>query len=115
VLLHSDFNPGNVLLTGLGRWLAIDPKPMVGDPAYDPWPLLAQVDDPFTYPEPAAVTRQRVRLLAGELALDPARTLRWAVARRVETALWLAHHDQVPAGATVMWEVRILVDLADQL
>jgi streptomycin 6-kinase len=40
VLLHGDFNPGNVLSWGDGRWAVIDPKPMIGDPAYDPWPLV---------------------------------------------------------------------------
>ena len=49
VLLHGDFNPGNVLSCRGGRWAAIDPKPMIGDPSYDPWPLLEQVDDPFAY------------------------------------------------------------------
>jgi streptomycin 6-kinase len=40
VLLHGDFNPGNVLAGRTGTWVAIDPKPMIGDPAYDLWPLL---------------------------------------------------------------------------
>src|SRR5699024_161075 len=48
VLLHGDLSAGNLLLDaptpGAGHWLAIDPKPMIGDPAYDLWPLLAQVD-----------------------------------------------------------------------
>jgi streptomycin 6-kinase len=109
VLLHGDFNPGNVLSDG-GRWLAIDPKPMVGDPAYDPWPLLEQIDDPFQHPRP--VLRDRVRLLAGELDLDAQRIVDWAIARRVETALWAAHHDDVPGGAHVMSEARALADLS---
>ena len=59
VLLHGDFNPGNVLSCGDGRWAAIDPKPMIGDPAYDPWPLLDQVDDPFAYPDSVRVMAVR--------------------------------------------------------
>lgn len=43
VVLHGDINPGNILAAHREPWLAIDPKPMVGDPAYDPAPLLAQV------------------------------------------------------------------------
>lgn len=108
VLLHGDFNPGNVLSAGDG-WLAIDPKPMVGDPAYDPWPLLGQIDDPFRQPRP--VLRDRVRLLAGELDLDAQRIVDWSIARRVETALWAAHHDDVPGGAHIMSEARALADL----
>ena len=35
VLLHTDLHAGNVLAAARERWLAIDPKPYVGDPAYD--------------------------------------------------------------------------------
>jgi streptomycin 6-kinase len=108
VLLHGDFNPGNVLSAG-DRWLAIDPKPMVGDPAYDPWPLLEQVDDPF--PQPRSVLRERVSRLAAELDLDARRNVDWSIARRVETALWAAHHGDVAGGAHVMSEARALADL----
>jgi len=34
VLLHGDFHPGNVLSSTREPWLAIDPKPLAGDPAY---------------------------------------------------------------------------------
>jgi streptomycin 6-kinase len=94
VVLHGDFNPGNVLTSG-DAWVAIDPKPMVGDPAYDPWPLLEQVDDPFTHPDPRRVLRERLDLMARELSLDAERIRWWAVARRVESALWAAEHGQV--------------------
>ena len=44
-----------------GGWLAIDPKPMRGDPAYDLWPLLEQVDDPFAHARSrAASLRERI-------------------------------------------------------
>jgi streptomycin 6-kinase len=110
-LLHGDFNPGNILSARRRPWLAIDPKPMVGDPAYDPWPLLEQVDDPFGYPRPAPVLKARVRQVADELHLQPARILAWAVARRVETALQAAHRSDVAGGAAVMAEARILAGL----
>jgi streptomycin 6-kinase len=35
VLLHTDLHAGNVLAARRERWLAIDPKPYVGDPGYD--------------------------------------------------------------------------------
>ncbi|MET7403369.1 aminoglycoside phosphotransferase family protein [Dactylosporangium sp. NPDC005572] len=88
VLLHGDCNPGNVLSHGAG-WVAIDPKPMTGDPGYDPWPLLQ-----IAGTDPAA--------LADELGLDRDRVAGWCVARYVETALWHAHHGDVPAGAEAM-------------
>ena len=88
-LVHGDLNPGNILDAGAGRWLAIDPKPMRGDPAYDLWPLLEQVDDPFGHRDPVAVLRERVDLLAGLLDLDPDRVSAWALARCTESALWI--------------------------
>jgi streptomycin 6-kinase len=104
VVLHGDFNPGNVLSAG-GGWLAIDPKPMTGDPAYDPWPLLEQIGDPFRLP--AAALRDRVTLVAGELGCDADRIVLWSVARRVEAALWAADHGDVPGGAGDMAQARV--------
>jgi streptomycin 6-kinase len=112
VLLHGDFNPGNILSCGGSRWAAIDPKPMIGDPAYDPWPLLEQLDDPFAHPDPARALRPRLNLLADQLSLDAQRIALWAVARRVEMALWAAHHGDVAGGADLMRDVRVLLDLS---
>jgi streptomycin 6-kinase len=86
-LVHGDLNPGNLLDAGGGAWMAIDPKPMRGDPAYDLWPLLEQVDDPFEHPDPATVLRDRVALLADLLDLDPRRVAAWGFARSTESTL----------------------------
>jgi streptomycin 6-kinase len=110
VLLHGDFNPGNVLSHG-GGWLAIDPKPLVGDPAYDPWPLLQQIDDPFAYAAPAPQLRSRIALLARELDLDAARIVAWSAARRVEGALDCADGGYIDYGAGLIREARFLLDL----
>ncbi|QOR72279.1 phosphotransferase [Ruania alkalisoli] len=92
VLLHGDLNPGNVLLDapqgGTGHWLAIDPKPMVGDPAYDLWPLLTQLDQPFRYADPADEIAARVRLAEKTLGIPGQRICEWALARSVESVLW---------------------------
>ncbi|POX41439.1 hydroxyurea phosphotransferase [Streptomyces sp. Ru73] len=113
VVVHGDFNPGNVLAAGGPRgWLAIDPKPMTGDPAYDPWPLLTQLDDPFAHPAPGDVLRARLRLLAGRLGEAPERLAAWGVARSVESALWSAAHDDVPGGAQELAEARTLAEVA---
>jgi streptomycin 6-kinase len=87
-LVHGDLNPGNILDAGPDGWRAIDPKPLRGDPAYDLWPLLEQIDDPFAHADPTALLRQRVALLAGPLDLDPDRVAAWALARSTESALW---------------------------
>jgi len=114
VLLHGDFNPGNILSDSDG-WRAIDPKPLVGDPAYDPWPLLEQIDNPFSYADPGAQLRERVALLAHSLGLPADRIVAWCLARRVETALFAAQHGDVTGGAQLLAEARILADLPGQL
>lgn len=90
--LHGDLNPGNILLDapvgGPGHWLAIDPKPMLGDPAYDLWPMLAQVDSPFGYPDPMAVLAPRVEMAEQILGVPARRICQWACARAVEAVLW---------------------------
>ncbi|MEE6273241.1 aminoglycoside phosphotransferase family protein [Georgenia sp. MJ206] len=93
-VVHGDLNPGNVLAhddaRGLRRWVAIDPKPLVGDAAYDPWPLLTQVGDPFREEDAVGALRGRTRLLASTVGLEPSRIAAWAAARTVEGALWRA-------------------------
>jgi streptomycin 6-kinase len=87
VVLHGDANPGNVLRAEREPWLAIDPKPMAGDPAYDPAPMLLQVDPPLRHPDPEAVLRHRIGLVA-DVAGGPAERIAvWAFARSVEAGL----------------------------
>jgi streptomycin 6-kinase len=88
VVVHGDFNPGNVLSAQRRPWLAVDPKPMLGDPAYDPWPLLEQIDPPLATANPGGVLAARLTLLAEALGEDAERIAAWGMARRVESALW---------------------------
>ncbi len=113
VLLHGDFNPGNVLAARRRPWLAIDAKPMTGDPAYDLWPLLEQVDDPFAAADPWAVLTHRTALVAGELGLDPWRVRAWAATRHVGYTLSSVVEDEdLSESAAVLRQARILADLA---
>lgn len=114
VVLHGDFNPGNVLAARRRPWLAIDAKPMTGDPAYDLWPLVEQVDDPFATPDPVATLAHRTALVAGELGLDPGRVRAWAVARHLAYLLWCeVEEEDHPDVVQLMRQVRMLADLAE--
>ena len=95
-LAHGDLNPGNILrhdddaggsATG---WLVIDPKPVHGDLAWDPWPLLEQVGDRSSTRPAATVLADRTRLVADLTGLDAGRIAAWCVARGVESGLWAA-------------------------
>lgn len=111
VLVHGDFNPGNILSAHRAPWLAIDAKPMVGDPGYDPSPLVLQVDPPLEYPDPAPVLRQRFRLFADAVHEPVERLLQWALAREVEAALWYVSRDDLADGVTTMNSAAILASL----
>ncbi len=113
MVVHGDANPGNVLAAGREPWLVIDPKPMVGDPAYDLCPLLVQVDDPFRAEDPLHAVRHRVVVL-GDTTGEPAdRIAAWCTARLVESALWSASRGALDDGLDAMTRAAVVDRLAD--
>jgi streptomycin 6-kinase len=92
VVLHGDFHHGNVLAcTGAGRlpWLAIDPKPLVGERAFDvAWLVRDRLETLAASPGPAALTRRRLRGLADALEVDRERLRGWTLFRAVEAGVW---------------------------
>lgn len=113
VLVHGDFNPGNVLSARRRPWLAIDAKPMIGDPGYDPWPLLAQIDEPFAYSDPLGVLAERFALVGDVVGEDVRRLAAWALAREVESALWAADLPQSPIAYGSMGKAGVFARLAE--
>lgn len=79
VLLCTDLHAGNVLAAAREPWLAIDPKPHVGDPAYDPLQHMLNCDERLRS-DPHGLARR----MAGLLGLDPGRVLLWLFARCVQ-------------------------------
>jgi streptomycin 6-kinase len=91
-VLHQDLHGGNVLRAAHGRWRAIDPKPLVGERAFDVASLLRDrrpelARDPF----PARRIRRRLDQLSAELHLDRERVRRWAV---VHALVWGMGEDE---------------------
>jgi streptomycin 6-kinase len=76
VLLGTDVHAGNVLRAKRSPWLVIDPKPFVGDPAYDATQHLMNCEARMR--EAALPTIQR---FAGLLDVDADRVRRWMFAR----------------------------------
>jgi streptomycin 6-kinase len=94
-LLHWDLHFYNVLATldDPQRWLAIDPKPLVGDPGFE---LLAALHNRWddvvaTGDVPRAVCR-RFDLMTDVLGLDRQRAIGWTLARILQNALWEAEN-----------------------
>ena len=93
-LLHGDLHHRNILLSGENRWLAIDPKGIIGDPAYEAGRLQHNPIPGFlNVPSPAAVARRRVDILASVLEEDRARLFAWAFFDAVLAACWDVEED----------------------
>lgn len=80
-LLHWDLHYDNVLASAREPWLAIDPKPLAGDPGFEVLPALTDrfdIDD----------VRLRFDLMTDVLALDRDRALAWTLGRILQNGLW---------------------------
>ncbi|WP_175472192.1 MULTISPECIES: aminoglycoside phosphotransferase family protein [unclassified Curtobacterium] len=109
VVVHGDYNPGNLLTATREPWLVIDPKPMVGDPAYDLGPMLMQINDPFALLDTEGHLRARISLLADMTGESPVRIAAWCVARLVESSLWYVSRSE-PAAARDTIERAMVLD-----
>jgi streptomycin 6-kinase len=76
VLLATDLHAGNVLRAERERWLVIDPKPFVGDPAYDASQHLLNCEERLLSRPIETIER-----FAELLEVDTARVHRWLFAR----------------------------------
>jgi streptomycin 6-kinase len=76
VLLCRDLHAGNILAAQREPWLVIDPKPFLGDPAYDVVQHMLNCDERLAT-DPGGLARG----MAGLLDLDPDRVSRWLFAR----------------------------------
>jgi streptomycin 6-kinase len=81
LLVHGDFNPGNALSNSDSGWLVIDPKPMVGDQAYDPFPMLAQLGEAPRGDNAARDWSRRIERVSSAASLNADRVARWAFGR----------------------------------
>lgn len=88
VLLHGDLHHDNILAAGRQPWLAIDPKGLVGEPAYETGALLRNPGWLFEAPHPHQTLTRRVELLTSALGIDPGRIIAWGVAQAVLSGWW---------------------------
>ena len=85
-LLHGDLHHGNVLDFGGAGWLAIDPKGLWGERAFE-FATLMRNPDPGRALAPGRMARQ-VALVAGLTGIGPARLLDWVAAVAGLAAAW---------------------------
>lgn len=88
VVLHGDLHHHNILRSG-DRWLAIDPKGLVGEPAYEIGALMRNRLPPLGDEVAARVILdRRIALVADTTGLDADRMRRWTVAQALLSAWW---------------------------
>jgi streptomycin 6-kinase len=88
-LLHGDLHHFNILSAQRLPWLVIDPKGILGDPAFEPAALLLNpMPALLDVPQPERVMRRRLDILAAELGIDRQRILGWASAFAILSAWW---------------------------
>jgi streptomycin 6-kinase len=98
VLLHQDLHGANVLSAQREPWLAIDPKPLVGEREFGLAPIIRSFELGHSRPEVVG----RLDRLSSELGLDRQRARGWGIGQtlawafdssyretHVETARWL--------------------------
>ncbi|MGI8421722.1 MAG: aminoglycoside phosphotransferase family protein [Gaiellaceae bacterium] len=76
-LVHGDLHHHNILDSGAGHFVAIDPKPMLGEPEFDVLPFLW---NPIGYRMRLDATERRLAAFAAT-GLDEVRMRAWSVIR----------------------------------
>jgi streptomycin 6-kinase len=89
VLLHGDLHHWNILSAERAPWLALDPKGIAGEPAYEVGALLRNpAPEVFSWPAPERRLLRRSVILAEALGFDQQRLLAWSFAQAVLSAWW---------------------------
>ncbi|KUF19943.1 MULTISPECIES: aminoglycoside phosphotransferase family protein [Streptomyces] len=100
-MLHWDLHFDNVLASDREPWLAIDPKPLAGDPGFDLWPALDNLFD-------ADEVCWRFDAMTEILGLDRERAKAWTLGRVLQNALWDIEDGRAPAADHVEVARRLL-------
>ena len=84
-LVHADLHYANVLAGDRATWLAIDPKPLSGDPHYEPAPMLWNRYDELRGDVRNGI-RRRFHTIIDTAGLDEDRARDWVVVRMLDVA-----------------------------
>jgi streptomycin 6-kinase len=111
IMLHGDLHFGNILSAKREPWLAIDPKGLVGDPAYDAVVVvLNHLPEGSSDRDGAAILSRRIDELSERLDLDRSRLRAWSLTQAVISAWWMiGDHGAGWEGAIRVAELTHLV------
>jgi streptomycin 6-kinase len=90
-IVHTDLHFENVLAARREPWLAIDPKPLAGHPAFEVQPLLCnRVDELGTGSAFRYLVRRRVEVVTEAAGIDEDLALAWSYVHTAIKAGWAA-------------------------
>ncbi|MBA2772747.1 MAG: aminoglycoside resistance protein [Nocardioidaceae bacterium] len=88
-ITHGDLHYENVLAAEREPWLVIDPKPMSGDPHYEPAPMLwNRWEQLVESGNVRSGVRRRFHTIVDAAGLDEERARDWVVVRSIINAHW---------------------------
>lgn len=88
-LLHGDLHHGNILAHG-ASWIAIDPKGVIGEAAYEVGAYLRNpIPDLNHHPNAQTIVKQRIHDFAEALNFDPQRLADWNYVQAVLSTCWM--------------------------
>lgn len=95
MLLHGDLHHENILFDHEKGWLAIDPKGVVGDPAYEAARFQLNPIPGFLSMEyPQQVAQRRAEILSSVLKVDQSRLVAWGFFDAMLSACWSVEDNQ---------------------
>ena len=111
VVLHGDLHHGNVLDFGERGWLAIDPKGLLGEAAFDYCNLLCNPSHEWAL-RPGRLDRQ-FGVVVDATGVDPARLADWLVAWCALSSTWFALDDdpRLADSAAAIGELALTLTL----
>ena len=112
-LLHTDLHFANVLAGYRTPWVAIDPKPMAGDAAFEVAPALwNRAEELGSGSQIRWSLRRRLEIICERAGIDEGRARAWTIVREADNALEAAQSvDTVSDAAARVW-ARDRVSLA---
>jgi streptomycin 6-kinase len=88
IVLHGDLQHYNVVRDAARGWLVIDPKGILGEPAYETGAMLRNpVANPDLYADSAIIDR-RARTICAQLGYPYQRVIGWCFSQWVLSVLW---------------------------
>ncbi|AVP87480.1 streptomycin-6-phosphotransferase [Candidatus Phycorickettsia trachydisci] len=94
VLLHGDLHHDNLLQNEQGEWIAIDPKGVVGEVAYEVGAFIRNPMPELLKYNASDIINRRIKLFSEHLGIDEERIRKWSYVQSVLAACFAIEDNQ---------------------